>query len=126
MMFVKILGLLTFAFLMVPTSSEAQFRNRGGASISANPNVCYVRRGEDLCTVNLRWRTGRVGNAVVTVEEIGTRNEKIFACNNNGTGQAPWIGAGKKYVFKVYAVNSCTVQAFQTHYPLAQVTVQGR
>lgn len=83
-------------------------------TISASPNPCQITSGNSVCTSNITWSSTNALNPQVCVNSGA--GDSLFAAGVSGTQAAPWIAAGKNYVFTLYA-NGCGVQ------PVANVTV---
>jgi len=82
-------------------SSNATPASKTAASISANPNP--VPPGEGFGTSTITWNTGdgSVGQVYVA---LGDNPEKLFADQtSHGSNEAPWIGVGTTYIFRLYA-----------------------
>ncbi|MGH9900237.1 MAG: hypothetical protein ACRD68_00180, partial [Pyrinomonadaceae bacterium] len=70
------------------------------AVITATPNP--VPAGAGTGTAIIYWRTGSNMMGRVYVSENGGP-ERLFASGTDGTSEAPWIGNGSTYVFRLYA-----------------------
>lgn len=72
-----------------------------GPSITATPNP--VPAGEGFGTTSISWTSGSAQAAEVYVA-IGSEPAKLFDKGPSGTREAPWIGAGPTYFFRLYQV----------------------
>ena len=71
-----------------------------GATISATPNP--VPPGGGTGTTKISWTTGDGSEGQVYVSENG-QAEQLFASHTpQGSGDAPWIQAGRNYEFRLY------------------------
>ena len=70
------------------------------ATITASPNP--VPAGERLGTTTITWNTGD-GTAGQVYVSVDGGPESIFVGGGPGSAAAPWIEAGKKYEFRLYA-----------------------
>jgi hypothetical protein len=70
------------------------------ATITASPNP--VTTGEGSSTTTITWNTGDGTNGQVYVSE-GGGPETLFGAGPTGSVPAPWIRAGKTFVFSLYA-----------------------
>ena len=95
--------------------------------ISAHPNPCRIRPGEETCTSHITWLTDGVARAKVIVVHQGSRGIEqsnfgdSLSCENERC-RAPWIRPNTEYVFTLYdyssgrrgpALSSVTVTATQ-------------
>jgi hypothetical protein len=79
-----------------PTASAAQ----AGADISATPNP--VDSGDDPGTTTVRWNTGDGTTGEVYVSQDGGP-EQLFGRGAMASQDAPWIGSGHTYEFRLYS-----------------------
>ncbi len=70
------------------------------AQITATPNP--VKAGQGAGTAKITWRTGDNTMGQVYVSENGGL-EKLFASGADGSSEAPWIGNGSIYLFRLYS-----------------------
>jgi hypothetical protein len=70
------------------------------ATITASPNP--VTTGEGSGTTTITWNTGDGTTGQVYVAEDG-KAETLFGAGPTGSVPAPWIRAGKTFVFSLYA-----------------------
>ena len=70
------------------------------ATITASPNP--VTTGEGAGTTTITWNTGDGTIGQVYVSENGSA-ETLFGAGPTGSVPAPWIRAGKTFVFALYA-----------------------
>jgi len=84
-----------------PGSETASPSATSSASIVANPNP--VSAGKSFGKTTITWNTGDGTVGQVYVSEGGAP-EKLFADERpQGSQDAPWIGAGTPYEFRLYA-----------------------
>jgi hypothetical protein len=70
------------------------------ATIRATPNP--VPAGSGMGTTTISWTTGDGSEGQVYVSENG-QAEQLFSSNTpQGSGDAPWIQAGRNYEFRLY------------------------
>lgn len=113
-----LLFLAPHAFAQTPPAPPAEVdssRLQTSASISATPNP--VPAGVGAGTTKITWRTGDGADGQVFVSEDNAA-EKIFASGPDGSSDAPWIGNGSTYVFRLYSTGEKQVL-------LASVEVRG-
>ena len=79
-------------------SSEHSTASRG-PTIIAKPNPVPAGRGVGTTTIS--WTTADVGPGEIYVA-VGDEPEKLFASGVSGSQQAPWIGPGARYLFRLY------------------------
>ena len=86
----------------VPANSASPASvNPGAGSITATPNPVPAGQGNGSTTI--RWKTsGQVTPVVVYVVQ-DAQPEVKFAEGVEGSAVAPWIVAGSKYEFRLYA-----------------------
>jgi hypothetical protein len=71
-----------------------------GSTIKATPNP--VPAGSGMGTTIISWTTGDASEGEVYVSE-GDQAERLFASKTpQGSGDAPWIQAGRSYEFRLY------------------------
>jgi len=70
------------------------------ATITASPNPVTI--GEGPGTTTITWNTGDGATGQVYVSEDG-KAEAVFAEAPTGSTPAPWIAAGKTFIFRLYA-----------------------
>jgi hypothetical protein len=71
-----------------------------GPTIRATPNP--VPAGSGMGTATISWTTGDGSEGQVYVSENG-QAEQLFSSNTpQGSGDAPWIQAGRSYEFRLY------------------------
>ena len=81
-------------------ASQSTGPNSDEGSIQANPNP--VPAGAGTGRTRIIWKTnGRFGVVRVYVSENG-QPETLFAQSAEGSVEAPWIGAGSTYEFRLY------------------------
>jgi hypothetical protein len=56
-------------------------------------------------TPHVTWSTGNGSPGEVTVSSAGSK-EALFASGPDGSASAPWISAGRSYVFRLYSIVS--------------------
>jgi hypothetical protein len=82
-------------------TTNATEPDQTGASITANPNP--VPAGPGLGKSTITWKTADGSSGQVYVSEGGNA-EKLFAGESSqGSLDAPWIGPGATYEFRLYA-----------------------
>ena len=94
----------------VPTAVEngssptalAESASRKIPTISASPNP--IPPGPNLETTTISWNAEGYDSAEVFVSDNGTP-EKLFGSGSSGTKAAPWIAAGSRYDFRLYATS---------------------
>ena len=101
----------------VPANSPSPTAvNSGAGSITASPNPVPAGQGNGSTTI--RWKTD--GNLIPVVVYVvqDAHPEVKFAEGVEGTVEAPWIVAGSKYEFRLYAGSArkliSTVQVTRT------------
>ena len=74
-----------------------------GAHITANPNP--VPPGTGAASTTISWTTGdsAEGKVYVTVDN---GPPQLFSAGARGSQDAPWIGAGSVYEFRLYGGNA--------------------
>jgi hypothetical protein len=70
------------------------------ATITASPNPVSLAEGPG--TTIITWNTGDGSAGQVYVSEDGAP-ETLFASGATGSAPAPWIQAGKRFEFRLYA-----------------------
>jgi hypothetical protein len=81
------------------SSQDKAASSNGTASITADPNP--VPPGAELGTTTITWDTGTGKGGEVYVSE-NSGPEKRFAAGASGSHDVKWIGAGKRYDFRLY------------------------
>jgi hypothetical protein len=82
------------------TALQGSPSGSGGALISAAPNPVPAANETGITTI--RWDTGNGSEGQVYVSDNGAA-ERLFAQAASGSQDAPWIGYGHTYEFRVYA-----------------------
>jgi hypothetical protein len=101
-------GLLAFSILVgiLPfagcTRNQTSL-NKSGATIAANPNP--VPPGEGFGTAIINWNTGNGTDGTVYVQTGNGQEQKFAGPAPRGSLDAPWIGVGTVYEFRLYAGN---------------------
>lgn len=90
------------ALSQIPASTpqESQSPSPPLANITATPNP--VPAGLGAGTTKISWRTGDNTVGQVYMSENGGP-ERLFARGTDGSTEAPWIGNGSTYVFRLYS-----------------------
>lgn len=86
-----------------PTSAGSAPKLEALAEITATPNP--VPAGEGAGTAKISWHTGDNTDGQVYVTENGSP-ERLFGRGPDGSSEAPWIGNGSTYVFRLYATDA--------------------
>lgn len=88
--------LVSFCMSAGSWASEAA----AGVSISASPNPCVVPAGQQFCTTQVSWSGGPV-NTQIWVTDLGINQPSQFGSGGSATLAAPWIQAGRSYLFQM-------------------------
>ena len=92
------------AILPVAGCSKTQTSlSKSGATIAASPNP--VPPGEGFGTSIINWDTGDGTDGTVYVLAGNGREQKFAGPAPRGSLDAPWIGVGTVYEFRLYAGN---------------------
>lgn len=98
-------NILCSLITLASAGSFASVDSNNGRSNRGQLSSYTLYCGSDLCTERITWNS--YGAAVVTVEGQDGR-EKVFSCTERyGSGEAPWIKPGERYIFRLYESRRC-------------------
>jgi hypothetical protein len=98
---VLLLSALVGVLPVVGCSQNRSSKSDSAATITANPNP--VPPGEGFGTTKVSWNTGDGTDGVVYIFTGDGREKKFAGPMPAGSLDAPWIGVGTIYEFRLYA-----------------------
>lgn len=84
-----------------PGASPANTPAKSAATITAQPNP--VPPGEGFGTSTITWNTGDGTPGEIYVALDGQPEKRVAGERTQGSLEAPWIGVGSTYEFRLYA-----------------------